>query len=170
MGEIIFVLGGARSGKSSFALSEASRISGRKAFIATMEPLDSELQARVDAHRKERGPEWETFEEPLQLSPLMDRINGHYNAILVDCLTLWLSNHLLKNGGPTEEKTRQFIDSMKKAACPVFAVSNEVGMGIVPDTELGRAFRDEAGQCNRLMAAAADKAYFIVAGISQRIK
>ncbi len=174
MGEVVFVLGGARSGKSSFALSEGSKIEGKKAFVATMEPGDDELKARIRAHQMERGPEWETFEEPLHLSALLDKIGVQYKVVLVDCLTLWLSNVLFSNngggGGGIENEIQGLIKAMKNASGPVFAVSNEVGMGIVPGTPMGRTFRDEAGRVNRLMAASADRVYLVVAGIAQRIK
>ena len=172
MGEIVFVLGGARSGKSSFALAEASKIAGRKkAFVATMEPGDSELEARISTPRMERGPEWETFEAPLDISGLLGKIGSRYDVILLDCLTLWLSNRMLLNEGRTiGDGPEGLIKALEKTACPVFAVSNEVGMGIVPGTGLGRAFRDEAGRLNRLVAAAADRVYLVVAGIPQRIK
>ncbi len=176
MGQLTFILGGARSGKSSFALSEASKAaSGKKAFIATMEPGDDELRARISAHRLERGPEWETFEEPLHVAALLDRIRGRFGVILLDCLTLWLSNLMLakKNeGGSLGDAPGKLVEALKrtKTSCPVFAVSNEVGMGIVPGTGLGRAFRDEAGRLNRLVAGAADRVYLVVAGLPQRIK
>ncbi len=171
MGEFVFVLGGARSGKSSFALGEASKITGKKAFVATMEPGDDELKARISAHRTERGPEWETFEEPLHLTPLLKKIGSQYDVILLDCLTLWLSNLMLLNEDrPLKDEAGELIKALKKTVCPVFAVSNEVGMGIVPGTGLGRAFRDEAGRLNRLMAGVADRVYLVVAGLPQRIK
>ncbi len=176
MGELTFILGGARSGKSSFALAEASKAAGgkmKKAFIATMEPGDDELRARISAHRMERGPEWETFEEPLRLPALLDRISGRFDVILLDCLTLWLSNLMLSNGGGSVgDAPGELAEALKRASgsCPVFTVSNEVGMGIVPDTGLGRAFRDEAGRLNRLVAAAADRVFLVVAGLPQRIK
>lgn len=92
MQKITIVLGGARSGKSYYALTEASQIKGKKAFIATAEALDDEMHIRIENHKKERGSDWDTYEEPLHIAPIIDRIKGRYNVILLDCLTLWVSN------------------------------------------------------------------------------
>ncbi|MDA8326447.1 MAG: bifunctional adenosylcobinamide kinase/adenosylcobinamide-phosphate guanylyltransferase [Nitrospiraceae bacterium] len=171
MGELIFVLGGARSGKSGFALKECDRLKGRKAFIATadVKTLDEEMKARVEAHKRERGAEWESFEEPVNLPGLIERIGAQYDAVLIDCLTLWLSNLFLKKADVPGDSAR-LLRAIKGAKGTVFAVSNEVGMGIVPDSPLGRAFRDGAGRLNQLMAGGADRVYLVTAGIPGRIK
>jgi len=98
MGKLTFITGGARSGKSSFALDEASKVKGRRAFVATLEPRDEELRKRVQRHREERCAEWNTFEEPLELPDLLRRLNSEYDVVLVDCLTLWLSNVMHSEG------------------------------------------------------------------------
>lgn len=162
------ITGGARSGKSSFALKEAERLPGNRAFIATMEPGDDELRQRIARHQAERGPGWETFEEPLSVPRLFAQLQG-YSVVLVDCLTLWLAN-LMQAGIDPEKKTDELLAAAAKAASPVFLVSNEVGMGIVPENALARQFRDQAGFMNRRVAATADEVYLVVAGIAVRIK
>ncbi|MDA8087280.1 MAG: bifunctional adenosylcobinamide kinase/adenosylcobinamide-phosphate guanylyltransferase [Nitrospiraceae bacterium] len=169
MGELVFVLGGARSGKSAFALKECEISKGRKAFIATAEALDEEMKARVEAHKRQRGRQWESFEEPVDVAGLIDRIGAAYETILIDCLTLWLSNLFSRKADIPSESAR-LLKAIKEAGGTVFAVSNEVGMGIVPEGPLGRAFRDEAGRLNQLVAGAADRVYLVTAGIPTRIK
>lgn len=163
------VLGGARSGKSSFALTEGERLKGPRALVATMEPLDAETKLRIAAHKKERGRRWKTFEEPTKIAPLIKGLKTEFNVIIVDCITLWLSNLMLKGVDIKRE-----ADAFIKAACApgavVIAVSNEVGLSIVPESALGRAFRDEAGRLNQQLAAAAGEAWLVVAGLPQKIK
>jgi adenosylcobinamide kinase/adenosylcobinamide-phosphate guanylyltransferase len=192
--KIIFVTGGARSGKSSFALNEALKIEGRKAYIATAEALDDEMKKRIEKHRKERGSDWDTYEEPLKVSAVLSKINNKYKAIVLDCLTLWLSNILLRQqnaddsrlrrpaeaGRQTIEKNiKKFVDELMsfknsshvtRHASRLFIVSNEVGMGIVPDNELARKFRDLAGSLNQKVAGLADEVYLVTAGIPMKIK
>ncbi len=160
---IVFITGGARSGKSSFALSEASMVSGRKAFVATAEPLDEEMRQRIKMHKDARGPEWETFEEPRELAPLLNRFGGRYGVILIDCLTLWLANS-------ESADVEGLIEAMRKTDSLVFIVSNEVGMGIVPENETARRFRDLAGVMNQKVAGIADEVYMVVSGIPVNIK
>ncbi len=173
MGEMVLVLGGARSGKSSFALKMCSGRKGRKAFIATAvtETLDEEMKARVEAHKREREAEtgWENFEETADLPGLIERTGALFDVILIDCLTLWLSNLLIEKADMKGE-TARLLKAIKGAGGAVCTVSNEVGMGVVPETPLGRAFRDEAGRLNQLAAAAADRVYLVTAGIANRIK
>ncbi len=176
--KIVFITGGARSGKSSFALKEASVIPGQKAYIATAEALDDEMKERIDRHKKERGREWDTYEEPLDIPAVMSDIKNRYSAIVLDCLTLWLSN-VLSGTGAAEDSIRGFTDELcrlKKGAggrgqgARFFIVSNEVGMGIVPDNETARRFRDLAGLLNQGVAGIADEVYLVTAGIPLRIK
>ena len=168
-GSIIFIIGGSRSGKSSFALERASQEEGRKAFIATAQAFDQEMTERIARHREERSDDWMTFEEPLGLTQLISDITDKYDVILLDCLTLWLSN-LMINNCEVKAYMESFISSA--AACPsnLFIVSNEVGMGIVPDNVLARQFRDFAGTLNRKMAEIADEVYMVTAGIPVKIK
>ncbi len=173
--KIIFITGGARSGKSSFAVEEASALGGRKAFIATAEALDDEMRERVERHRRERGEDWDTFEEPLRITDLLSRIKERYNVVVLDCLTVWLANLMAEEGrGKAEDCGRavdEFVDSLNSlAGCALFIVSNEVGMGIVPDNQVARRFRDLAGSLNQRVAGIADGVYLTVSGIPVRIK
>ena len=174
---ITFIIGGARSGKSSFALNEASKIEGQKIYIATAEALDEEMKERIEKHRKERGNDWDTCEEPVNISDLLLTMNNKGNAVLLDCLTIWLSNILLRAENAEqghespEESIRKFIDSLKKLNGPeLFIVSNEVGAGIVPENKLARRFRDLAGTLNQQVAEIADEVYLVTAGIPVKIK
>lgn len=168
---ITFILGGARSGKSRFALELAdnSKDGGRKAYIATAQAMDDEMKARIKKHKEERSGEWVTFEEPLNISTLISNIHKSYNIILLDCLTLWLSNLMLNNKNIKVE-IESFISSLSTIHCSLFTVSNEVGLGIVPDNALSRKFRDLSGYLNQKMAALADEVYLVTAGIPLKIK
>lgn len=166
---IIFILGGARSGKSSFALNEASKIKGQKAYIATAEALDSEMQQRIEEHKRNRGNDWDTFEEPIEIVSLIKDIHKKYDVILIDCLTLWLSN-LMHSNKKIENEIQSFCSSLFTVHCSLFTVSNEVGMGIVPDNEVARRFRDFAGFLNQKISEIADEVYLVTAGIPVKIK
>jgi adenosylcobinamide kinase/adenosylcobinamide-phosphate guanylyltransferase len=168
--KIVFILGGARSGKSTFALQEASGVEGKKAFIATAEALDDEMQLRIDNHKKERNKTWTTLEEPLYISRLMNDVKDSYDVILIDCLTLWVSN-IMHAGFDINKTVGEFIDVISQdCPAPLYIVSNEVGMGLVPETELARAYRDNLGYVNRKIAEAATDVYFLAAGIPLKIK
>ncbi|NOZ70238.1 MAG: bifunctional adenosylcobinamide kinase/adenosylcobinamide-phosphate guanylyltransferase [Deferribacteres bacterium] len=177
--KIVFVTGGARSGKSAFALREASGTTGQKAYIATAQALDREMQERIEKHKRERGAEWDTYEEPRDIATVLSDIKDRYSAVVLDCLTLWLSNVLSAAGGPVEDTILEFageLSRLKKGAvyrgdgARVFIVSNEVGMGIVPENETARRFRDLAGLLNQRVAGIADEVYLVTAGIPLRIK
>jgi adenosylcobinamide kinase / adenosylcobinamide-phosphate guanylyltransferase len=169
-GELItFIIGGARSGKSAYALEVASALEGRKAYVATAQALDYEMAARIKIHKQERGPSWDTLEEPLAVSRLLNETMGRYRVIVIDCLTLWLSN-LMHSGADVQAEVESFITSAQKCGARLYIVSNEVGMGIVPENQLARMFRDHAGMMNRRMAGASDEVYLLAAGIPVRIK
>lgn len=170
-GKIVLVIGGARSGKSTFALKEAARTSGRKAYIATAEAMDEEMKERIEKHKKCRGNDWDTYEEPLKICDVIKGIEGKYKVIIVDCLTLWLSN-LMHSNLNTDKEIGHLISSLRFStdALRIYIVSNEVGMGIVPDNELSRRFRDEAGHLNQGVAEIADAVYLVTAGIPLKIK
>ncbi len=168
-GKIVFILGGARSGKSGFALKTASDIPGRKAFIATAQALDDEMEQRIARHKAERPEEWQAFEEPVNIQDLIARIHGKYEVLLIDCLTLWITNLMLGNDD-IEGKARLLLDALSVCRSSVFIVSNEVGLGIVPDNRLTREFRDIAGTLNQKVAAVADEVYFMAAGLPLRMK
>lgn len=170
---ITFVTGGARSGKSAFALLEASGREGRKAYVATAEALDEEMNDRIQKHKTQRGDDWDTYEEPLNIADILFNIKDRYTTILLDCLTLWLSNTLLTSQQP-EERIDAFIDRLDSLnsvdGLHLYIVSNEVGMGIIPDNSLSRRFRDLAGTLNQRVAALADDVNLVIAGIPVRIK
>jgi adenosylcobinamide kinase/adenosylcobinamide-phosphate guanylyltransferase len=168
--KIILILGGARSGKSTFALKEGSAAKGPKAFVATAEILDDEMRVRIENHRKERGKEWNTYEEPLHLATLVEKIGDKYSVILVDCLTLWMSNIMHTDLDVGEEIGRLISAITGRVSADLYLVSNEVGMGLVPDSSLGRAYRDNLGRLNRKIAQAATDVYFIVAGMTWKLK
>ena len=179
---IILVTGGARSGKSAFALKMAESIPGERLFIATAEALDDEMAERIEEHKRGRGSHWTTVEEPLAVPTVVRRGEG-YGVILLDCLTIWLSNLLHKQSGRSGEGSTSegvltaitgevvlFIGTCKRSNATVIVVSNEVGMGIVPEHPLARQFRDIAGVANQRIAAAADEVYLLVSGIEVRVK
>ena len=172
MDKIIFILGGARSGKSTYAVELAKKYDKKVAFIATCLPLDKEMRQRVELHKKKRPPYWKTFQEPNDLAALVKKINCKFNVIIIDCLTLLISN--LLSGNLDDNAIEQIIDkllkTLKMAKCKSIIVSNEVGLGIVPKNRLARRFRDLAGRINQLVAQKADVVFFMVAGIPRRIK
>jgi adenosylcobinamide kinase/adenosylcobinamide-phosphate guanylyltransferase len=163
------VLGGARSGKSRFAESLIRAAPGPWVYLATAEPGDGEMAARIHRHRERRGEGWRTLEEPLDLPDALVRGADEGAAILVDCLTLWVSN-LMGAGRGVGAETERLIAALPRLRVPVIFVSNEVGLGIVPDNALARAFRDEAGRVNQAAAAAADRVYFVAAGLPLAMK
>lgn len=170
MQKIIFILGGARSGKSTFALGEASMVKGRKAFIATAQAFDEEMQLRIKNHRKERSKDWITIEEPLYITKCLKNPGHSYDVVLIDCLTLWVSN-IMHAGLDTIKITDEFADAIRCSHHPlIYIVSNEVGMGIVPEGELSRAYRDNLGYVNRKVAEVATDVYVMIAGIPLKIK
>ncbi len=167
----LLVLGGARSGKSSFAQQLAERRWKRPLFLATAEVLDEEMARRVRKHRRARGARWRCVEEPLEIAGVLAHGPANTDGILVDCMTLWLSNILLKEGSGAIQKRRQtLLESVKKIRRDLILVSNEVGMGIVPENELGREFRDQAGWLNQALAAEVDTVVFVVAGLPLVLK
>ena len=183
---IILITGGARSGKSTFALKNASSVPGKKAYIATAEALDEEMAERIELHKKQRGKEWDTYEEPVRIADLIREAGDRYCGIVLDCLTLWLSNIMIRTQDrehgiqATETEIKKFLDALNRfrdssvrspvGTCSLFLVSNEVGMGIVPENEMARKFRDLAGILNRTIAETADEVYMVVAGIPLKIK
>jgi adenosylcobinamide kinase / adenosylcobinamide-phosphate guanylyltransferase len=162
------VLGGARSGKSRHALTCAEAIGPRRVFVATAEAGDAEMAGRIARHRAERGPGWRTIEVPLDVADALGSIEAA-DVALVDCLTLWLSNLLLAGRDP-DPAADALLDALAQARIPAVLVSNEVGLGLVPETPLGRRFRDAQGRLNQRLAAAATRVDFVVAGIALVLK
>ncbi|MFO7986603.1 MAG: bifunctional adenosylcobinamide kinase/adenosylcobinamide-phosphate guanylyltransferase [Desulfatiglandaceae bacterium] len=169
--EIILVIGGARSGKSSWALNYVQDHYDACLFIATAEVNDEEMAERVRLHQAARGPKWRLVEEPLHLDDALRTKCAHADAVLVDCLTVWLSNVLLKEGKTgVAAYERRLLKAVSEMYQTVVMVSNEVGTGIVPEHALGREFRDLAGTLNQKTAALADKVVLTVAGLPLHVK
>ena len=178
-GRLILLLGGARGGKSSYALrlaAERERASGSKVcFIATAQGLDEEMTARITCHRSERPSGWRTIEEPWQIDEAL-RQTDEAGIVVVDCLTLFVSNWLMRHEDEHDceqvvrEITRDFLEHARASRQTIICVSNEVGLGLVPDTRMGRVFRDLLGRVNQNFAAAADEVYLMVAGLPLKLK
>jgi adenosylcobinamide kinase / adenosylcobinamide-phosphate guanylyltransferase len=164
---VILIGGGARSGKSRYALEKARAIEGSRALVATAQPFDEEMATRIDRHRAERGEEFTTIEEPLDLARAI--ADARFDVILVDCLTLWLSNIMFANRD-SDAETGSLVNAAQAAAGTVIFVTNEVGSGIVPDNALAREFRDRAGILNQRIANAAQEVYWMVFGQALRVK
>lgn len=167
---VTLVLGGARSGKSGFAQRAAERVArgGRTVMIATAQAFDDEMAERIARHQADRGESWATVEAPLELAAAIAALPSDAIAV-VDCLTLWLSNQML-SGQNVEARSTELIEAVGACRAHLWLVSNEVGLGIVPETALGRRFRDEAGRLNQRLAATAHEVYFIAAGLALRMK
>ncbi|MBI4552603.1 MAG: bifunctional adenosylcobinamide kinase/adenosylcobinamide-phosphate guanylyltransferase [Candidatus Latescibacteria bacterium] len=178
-GELILILGGARAGKSTFALrlarERATSTSGRVCFIATAEALDDEMHARIVSHRAERPSHWQTIEEPKHLDRALSQARDA-DVVIVECLTLFASNWLLATEHESaceQEVTRIVEDFLAISGTQrqfIICVSNEVGLGLVPETSVGRAFRDVLGRMNQRFAQAADRVYVLVAGLPLQLK
>ena len=167
------ILGGARSGKSRYGLGLAARCPAPRLFVATGEPRDAEMEARIEAHQRERGSDWATREVPLELAAALNEAQDHYGVIVVDCLTMWVSNLLLQEGaspGSIQTAGENLISTLAQTAVPTILVSNEVGWGIVPDNPLARQFRDQAGWLHQRLAQVADLVVLVVAGVPMLIK
>ena len=165
---VSLLLGGARSGKSRRAQNLAELAWPNRLFIATAEALDDEMAQRIARHQADRSEGWQTVEAPLDLVSALGSAGGE-NAILVDCLTLWLSN-LMHHGRDVDTETEKLCSALQAMTQPVFLVSNEVGMGLVPDKKLGRNFRDAQGRLNQHVANVCDVVEFVAAGLPLRLK
>jgi adenosylcobinamide kinase / adenosylcobinamide-phosphate guanylyltransferase len=169
-GRVVLITGGARSGKSrhALALAETAR---KRGFIATAAPTDDEMRLRIARHRAERGERFDTVEETMDLAGAVRSLGSDHNIIVVDCLTVWLGNlaHHRGTGDPFPE-VAAFLDILREPPCDLVIVTNEVGMGLVPGGELGRWFRDLAGQVNQAVAQIADRVILMVCGMPLAIK
>ncbi len=170
MGRLIFITGGARSGKSAFAQKSANRLSKKVTYIATAQAKDKEMEVRIKIHRKNRPAHWKTIEKEKNITEVLSRIAEKNEVILLDCLTLLISNLLLSGKKDVLKKIRQLVNKIREIKATVLIVSNEVGMGIVPDNKLARRFRDIAGRANQIVAQAADEVYLVVSGIPVKVK
>lgn len=177
--ELILITGGARSGKSGFA--ERLAMQGKRVlFVATAEALDDDMARRIAAHRSSRPPEWDTLEEPRSLPDAIRRkasdTDSAYDTIIVDCLTIWVSNLLLLHEGNADAEARileaaeKLLDVRQASGARWIVVTNEVGLGVVPPSPLARAYRDALGRVNSLVASRADKVYLMAAGLALDLK
>mgnify|MGYP001799373948 CR=1 FL=1 len=164
-----FILGGARSGKSRRALALAEEVAKRPVFIATAEAWDDEMADRIERHKTERGPEWATIEAPLELIAGLETAAAKGDVCVIDCLTLWLSN-LMHHDRDVDAETERLCAAIAALSTPLILVSNEVGLGLVPETPLGRAFRDAQGRLNQEVAKICDRVEFVVAGLPIALK
>ncbi|ALA58031.1 bifunctional adenosylcobinamide kinase/adenosylcobinamide-phosphate guanylyltransferase [Nitrospira moscoviensis] len=168
---IVLIGGGARSGKSAFALSRARSLGTRRAFVATAQALDAEMKERIAEHARTRGTDFRTIEEPLALAEKLLELHDT-DVVVIDCLTLWLSNLLLRDEAEVRilEQVEALAGVLEQRAFHAVIVTNEVGMGVVPETSLGRAFRDVAGRAHQRVAGVADEVYWAILGSVLRIR
>ncbi len=170
--EVMLVLGGTRSGKSGWARRYVEERYHKPVFLATAQAGDREMEERIARHRRERGSGWGLVEEPQEIVRALTRGAGELeaDAVLVDCLTMWLTNVLLTEGAAVERRIDELCRVLRQPPCSLVLVSNEVGMGIVPDSGLGRQFRDLAGMLNQRVAALSERVVFVAAGLPLVLK
>lgn len=174
-GELILLLGGARSGKSS-AAQRLAQTGGRVLFIATAQALDTDMARRIAAHRAGRPAAWDTLEEPFDPAAAAAPHLGRYDTVVLDCLTMWVSNLLLRHEDSAAaepallDAAGRLLALIKGSPAAWIVVSNEVGLGVVPPSPLGRTYRDALGRVNQLVAARADRVYLLVAGLALELK
>lgn len=168
---IVLVGGGVRSGKSAYAVARARVLGSRRAFIATARAYDDEMAERIRRHRAERAGDFTTFEEPIAVAEALSRLDG-FDVAVIDCITLWLSNQLVDQVAAAEIERRVAVlaAALRQAPCHVVVVTNEVGMGVHPETALGRLFRDLSGRAHQVLARAADEVHLAVLGTLLRLK
>lgn len=172
MSKIIFIIGGARSGKSSYALNLVKEKYKKVAFIATCLPKDIEMKKRIALHKKNRPLYWQTFENPKHIHLLLKKIGNKFEVIIIDCLTLWVSNFLLEgfNQNFIEKEADKLLNVLSGIKSKSIIVSNEVGLGIVPENKLARDFRDIAGRINQMVAYESNEVLSMISGIPLKIK
>lgn len=182
---LILVLGGTRSGKSSFAENLVDKLSDNVAYLATAQSLDCEMEERINLHKKRRPDNWTTYEESFNIPPIINNIKNKHNVILLDCITMLVSNLLLKdldfekiNTEKLMEKEKYVLEEIEKMIecivedeeCTLVVVSSEVGLGLVPSDKISRVYRDINGKCNQLLAEKASKVFVVWAGLPIQIK
>lgn len=171
--KVTLVTGGIRSGKSRYALSLARRAIGEKFFIATAQPFDAAMTAKIKRHREERAGEFITIEEPLHLDQALKTVSKKNAVVLIDCLTLWVNNLLYHFKGDAHKLRREmdaFLEILASPPAPLIMVTNEIGLGVAPDNELARAFVDELGFINQRAARLSDDVIMLISGIPQSVK
>ncbi len=165
---LTLVVGGAASGKSAHAEHLVTATGRSRVYVATAEAWDDEMRAKVAQHRDQRGPNWRTIEEPRDIAAALSSVRAT-EVVLIDCATLWLTNQLMA-GADLETESRSLIAALTSCTAPVVVVSNEVGAGIVPETSLGRTFRNAQGRLNQRLAASADQVITVIAGLPLVLK
>lgn len=170
--ESVLVLGGARSGKSAYALQRAQEWDGRLVYLATAEAKDEEMKKRISRHRTQRrSRRWMTIEEPVEVVWQLKELDGGVGAVVLDCVTLWVSNAILTNQQEAlENQVAELVEEIPLFPFHFLAVSNEVGLGLVPDTPLGREYRDLLGSVNQQLAQACREVLFMAAGLPMKLK
>jgi adenosylcobinamide kinase/adenosylcobinamide-phosphate guanylyltransferase len=169
---VTLVLGGVRSGKSRWAQEYAQR-GERVAFIATAQAYDAEMQEKIRRHQEDRPSQWQTFEEPLELAPIINQHASDFDVMLIDCLTFFVSNLLdaeERNPSSMEQRIEAFLKALRSTQTSIVIVSNEVGSGVVPEYPSGRRFRDGLGELNQRVAAIADNVVLLIAGLPLALK
>ncbi|MDR3556845.1 MAG: bifunctional adenosylcobinamide kinase/adenosylcobinamide-phosphate guanylyltransferase [Syntrophobacteraceae bacterium] len=169
-GTPLLVLGGARSGKSSWAEGVVGRFDPPYVYVATAQALDDEMKVRIRLHRERREGLWRTIEAPVELATVLEGLKGRGEPVLVDCITLWLSNLLCSETSGIEGAVDRLCETIRSSDYPLVIVSNETGAGIVPENALARRFRDLSGFTNQKLAAACASVFLIVAGLPMRLK
>ncbi len=171
MDKIVLITGGARSGKSEFALEYTSQFN-HKVFIATAEPIDNEMSDRIEMHKGQRGLDFITIEEPIDLAKTVSELDNSIDIAVIDCLTVWLGNlfHKINDVNLISHHIEHFITNICQSKCTFVIISNEIGMGIVPANGLARQFRDQAGNLNKRIAQVADLVILMVSGLPLTIK
>lgn len=168
-GKTALVLGGARSGKSAFSERLAQSTGLERHYIATGRAYDDEMRERIVRHQDDRGPSWVTHEEPVALIQTLQTVDRPGRVVLIDCLTLWVTN-LMMEGADIPARSTELAAQLLSLEAKIIFVSNEVGLGIVPENRMAREFRDHAGRLHQQMAAAADEVFFVAAGLPLRMK
>ncbi len=165
MGNKIFITGGVKSGKSSYALQIARKIEGRRVFIATAQGFDEEMKLRIERHKRERGDEFETIEEPIDLPKALENVKC--DVAVIDCLTVWCGNLFFHD---RLELVDEFVEAFKGVAFDTVVVSNEVGLGVIPENKLARNYVDILGKLNQQVARLSDVVVFMISGIPMFLK
>jgi adenosylcobinamide kinase/adenosylcobinamide-phosphate guanylyltransferase len=168
----ILVTGGARSGKSRYAIQRANAMGGKKIFLATAQASDEEMDQKIKRHRQDRGESFQTIEEPLYLAKAIGHLKENPSVVVVDCLTVWVNNllHHIKDVKMIEEQKNLFIDAVDHFDSTIIIVSNEVGMGIMPGDEFARSFANELGFLNQSIARLSDELVLMVSGVPHWVK
>ena len=172
MNQVTLITGGARSGKSRYALDLARQYPAPRAFIATAEAFDDDMRARIERHRQERAADFLTVESPLDPAEVLAGLSAEVHVVILDCLTVWLGNLVHHNPDRSEPRIQidRFLTVLKRPPCDLIVVTNEVGMGIIPHNDLARRFRDEAGRLNQQVAAKAERVILMVSGYPVMVK